>query len=168
MKKEGTPSLETRIRYIEDMLAIYQLISAYGPAVDSGSLKEAAELWTEDGVYDIPGIGTFLGRTGIVEMLEGPLHQSLIHGGSAHILSQPHVTISGDKAVATHYGRVYTPKENSFGLFRVIATRWELVRTENDWKCERRINCLLDGRAESRALLAQGIAESFATADKPA
>ena len=161
-KRKRKETIEQRLQRMEDMFEIYQLITAYGPSVDSGSAREAAELWTEDGSYEIPGIGSFPGHAGIIGMLEGELHQTLIHGGCAHIISMPHVTLDGDRAVATNYGRVYVRKEDGFGLFRVIATRWELARTDEGWKCVTRINELLDGRPEARALLARGVAESRA------
>lgn len=163
---DNETALERRLRKIEDMLAIYQAISAYGPAVDGGALEEAAELWTEQGSYEVPGAGSFHGRAGIVEMLGGELHQSLIRGGCAHILSMPHVTIQKDRAVAINYGRVYVREEDGFALYRVIASRWEFVRTEVGWMVERRINQLLDGREEARFMLAQGIAESRWTASQ--
>ena len=150
-------SMEERLGRIEDQLEIYQLISKYGPSVDSGSFQDAADLWTDDGVYEIPGVGSFSGHDGIFSLLEADLHQKLIHGGSAHVLSLPYVTIDADTAVATNYGRVYTPNADGFGIFRAIAIRWEFVRTETGWRCVRRINQLLDGRQEARDLLAQGL-----------
>lgn len=90
-------------------------------------------------------------------MLEGELHQSLIAGGSAHVLSLPYVVVEGDEAVATNYGRVYVPKPDGFGIFRTIASRWEFERRAGGWECVRRINELLDGCAEARELLARGL-----------
>jgi hypothetical protein len=154
-ERTDTGSLEERLRRVEDTLAIYQVISAYGPAADSGSLTEAADLWTEEGVYDIPGIGSFSGRADIIKLLAGELHQSLIAGGSAHVMSMPHVRISGDNAVAINYAHVYVPKDGEFGIFRVVASRWEMIRQNDSWRIHRRTNHLLDGRAEARQLLAE-------------
>jgi hypothetical protein len=39
--------LETRLRAVEDELAIMRLLSSYGPAVDSGSAAEAAAQWVD-------------------------------------------------------------------------------------------------------------------------
>ena len=44
--------LADRVRALEDNIEITQLAAQYGPAVDSGSGKAAAALWTEDGVFD--------------------------------------------------------------------------------------------------------------------
>ena len=46
-------ALERRIGLLEDQVAIYQLMAAYGPAADSGSTERATSLWAEDGVYDL-------------------------------------------------------------------------------------------------------------------
>jgi hypothetical protein len=151
------PTIEERLRRVEDQLAIYQVISKYGPAVDSGRFQDAADIWAADGVYEIPGVGSFTGPEGILALLDADLHQQLIHGGSAHVLSLPYVAITGDTAVATNYGRVYVPSADGFGVFRAIATRWEFVRTEDGWRCLRRVNELLDGRQQARDLLAQGL-----------
>lgn len=159
---KGAASLAQRLQRVEDMLAIYELISSYGPAVDSDCCEEAAKLWTEDGRYEIPGIGHCNGRREIQQLFEGEMHQALIMGGAAHVLSMPHVRLDGDTAVATHYAQVFVPQKGkegngAFGIYRTVATRWELVRTDGGWKCKRRINHLLDGRSEARELLAQGV-----------
>ena len=46
-EEDAVPTLKERISLIEDRLEIYNVISKYGPAVDSGSLQTAAELWSE-------------------------------------------------------------------------------------------------------------------------
>ena len=43
--------LSETVRVLQDEREIIQLISSYGPAVDSGSSEAAAAIWTEDGVY---------------------------------------------------------------------------------------------------------------------
>ena len=46
-------SLLARVELLEDKLAITELLTTYSPAVDSGSADEVANLWLEDGVYDV-------------------------------------------------------------------------------------------------------------------
>ena len=48
-------ALEAKVHDLEDQVALYQLMSAYGPLVDSGDADATAGLWTEDGVYDWGG-----------------------------------------------------------------------------------------------------------------
>ena len=48
-------ALERRLRDVEDQLAIYRLLAAYGLAVDSRTEAATAGLWTETGRYDYGG-----------------------------------------------------------------------------------------------------------------
>jgi hypothetical protein len=44
--EEAVRRLEERVSLLEDQVELYQLISSYGPAVDSGSGDVAAGIWT--------------------------------------------------------------------------------------------------------------------------
>ena len=149
-------ALEARLRRCEDQLALYQLIMTYGPAVDSGSSEVASRLWTEEGVYDAQ-VGAWSGRQAIAGMIEGPGHQALIHDGAAHVAAMPLLSIDGDTAVATCYFHLYVRDGDGFRPWRVTATRWEFVRQPDGWRITSRVNRLLDGGQEARALLARGI-----------
>lgn len=150
-------SVEDRLQHVEDMLEIYQLVSRYGPSVDSGSSAAAGELWTETGTYEVPGVGVFEGSKGVENMLEGSIHQTLMANGCAHVMAMPTVTIDGDTAVANGYCFLFTHNDAAFGVARLSATRWEMVRTGKGWRIQRRINELLDGREAPRELLARGL-----------
>lgn len=151
-------ALERKLEQLRDHLAIYQLISAFGPAIDSGSSRRTAELWIEDGTYDAQ-VGSFTGRDAIAEMVDGPIVQGQIHSGTAHVIGMPHIEISGDTAVATSYARVYRrdAANDGFRVWRVTANRWDLVRTPQGWRVHLRTNRLLDGSEEARELLRAGI-----------
>jgi hypothetical protein len=149
--------LQARVQRLDDQAAIYQLIANYGPAADSGWSEAAASLWTEDGTYDAQ-VGTWQGHEAIAGMIAGATHQSYIHDGCAHVLTMPYIAIDGDTAVATCYGLLFRNDGPNFRIWRVTATRWELVRTAAGWRIEHRVNKLLDGDAQARALLRQGIA----------
>lgn len=165
--------LESRLRELEDRLEIYQLLSAYGPLVDSGDAEATADLWVADGVYDWgggpkPADGTPVAREGwagaaysraeIAEMVRGPGHRSIIAGGAGHVIGLPHVQLSGDTAVATGYARLYRWDGAKFEVARVSANRWELVRTAAGWRVAVRTNRVLDGGADPRTLLRAGVA----------
>ena len=100
------------LRVLEDEREIIRLISAYGPAVDSGQSEAAAALWTEDGVYDTDS-AVWSGRAEIAGMVEGDFHQKLIAEGAAQCLGVPHIRISGHRAVATCYSRVFRHGEEA-------------------------------------------------------
>jgi hypothetical protein len=170
---ERLARLEERLRALEDRLEIYQLLSAYGPLVDSGDAEATAGLWVDDGVYDWGGgpkpadgapvagegwAGAAYSRAEIADMVRGPGHQSIIAGGAGHVIGLPHVQLAGDSAVATGYARLYRWDGAQFVVVRVSANRWELVRTEAGWRVATRTNRVLDGGAEPRALLRAGVA----------
>jgi ketosteroid isomerase-like protein len=150
-------AMESRIRHLEDQVAIYQLMASYGPAVDSGSTDVATALWAEDGVYDLHS-RVMVGRAAIAEELEGEWHQGLIAHGSGHIVSMPHLVIDGDAAVATCHSRLYRREGDGYRVISASANRWEFVRGERGWRVTRRVSRRLDGSDGSHALLAQGVA----------
>ena len=162
-------ALEARIRHLEDQVQLYQIMSAYGPLVDSGDAEATAALWTEDGIYDWGGgadstaagvtegpQGAASGGAQIAAMVRGDYHQAIIKGGAAHVMGLPHVAIDGDEAVAISYSRLYRRDGDSFRVWRAGANRWEFVRTPAGWRVKRRINRLLDGQEEGRRLLRSG------------
>jgi hypothetical protein len=164
-------ALETRLRDLEDQVAIYQLMSAYGPLVDSGDAEATAALWIEDGVYDWGGgpksaegtpmkegaAGAAYDRAAIADMVRGPYHQEIIQGGAGHVIGLPHIVIDGDTAIATSYSRLYRRDGDNFRTWRVGANRWEFVRTAEGWRVKQRINRVLNGSAEARELLRAGV-----------
>lgn len=146
--------LETRLRKIEDQLAIYQVIAAYGPAVDGLSAPGLAPLWTEDGVYDAGGKAPYESRDAVVTLLEQEPHATYVASGCGHVSSLPVVSVDGDTAVATNHSRVYQHDGEQWRVVRASANRWELVRTGEGWQVKRRTNRPLDGSAAPRELLA--------------
>jgi hypothetical protein len=146
-------ALEARLRVLEDERAIRQLITAYGPLVDSGASAEAAALWEPDGVYDIANTSVAQGHAAIAALFDGAFHQHLIANGAAHTLGPAHIVIDGARAVATCYSVVFAWNKVGFVPTRVAANRWELVRDMEQWRVQRRFNRLLDGAESSRVLL---------------
>jgi hypothetical protein len=153
-----TASLEERIQRIEDQLAIYQVISAYGPSADATNMEVIKQLWHEDGIYDVDGHGYFVGHDGLQQGFDADFHLMLVDHGSGHTSTLPHVLIEGDRAVATHHGTLFQHKDGTFELIRLIASRWELVRAPDErfgWQVSRRTNRLLDGSAPARELFSR-------------
>ena len=140
---ERFAALERRIALLEDQVAIYQLMAAYGPAADSGSTDRATTLWAEDGIYDLHS-RVMTGRGEIAQ-------------GSGHIVSMPHVVVEGDQAVATCHSRLYRREGEAYRVISCSANRWEFVRGARGWQVKRRISRRLDGSEGSHALLAEGI-----------
>uniref|UniRef100_UPI003F9976F1 nuclear transport factor 2 family protein n=1 Tax=Mycobacterium sp. TaxID=1785 RepID=UPI003F9976F1 len=69
--------LEQRLRQVEDELAVFRLLAAYGPLADAGAL------WAADGEYDVEG-WRMRSRGAIAEMLRSDAHWELLTGGCSH------------------------------------------------------------------------------------
>jgi uncharacterized protein (TIGR02246 family) len=145
--------LSARLRELEDREAIRNLIASYGPAVDRGDSMGGAEFFAENGAYDVGGYGVHRGHAAIAELFDGDVHQGLIMNGASHFLSPMRIDLSGDAAVAVGYSVVFTWADGAFKAHRIAANRWELARTGGDWRVTLRVNRLLDGAEEARALL---------------
>ncbi|WP_369034366.1 nuclear transport factor 2 family protein [Streptomyces adonidis] len=149
-------TLAAQVRLLQDQLEITQLVAQYGPAVDSGSGEAAAELWTEDGVFDaIPHLA-MRGRAEILGMVHGTGHQSVIAGGCGHVLTAPHIVVDGDEATGRSHALHlrWDADAGRFWVFQVSANTWRWVRTERGWRIAERVNANLDGSPGPRAMLA--------------
>lgn len=152
MNEDRIVALEARLKKLEDEREIARLIGAYGPLVDSGSASETAELWSPDGVYDVDEIHLD-GRDQIAAMVHSEAHQGLIHNGCAHLLGSPHVTVDDDEAVAVCHSLLIVRAKGRYVVRRATANHWLLRRGEDGWRVAARTSRILDGGAQSRALL---------------
>lgn len=150
--------LSARVATLEDHREIAALIASYGPAVDAAIPEAVGAIWTEDGIYDVDVV-MLAGRGEIEAMVTGEMHQGFVRQGCAHVLEPADIHIDGDTAVATAKSMlvVADPGGDGFTVARATANRWELDRVEGTWRCRKRIARVLDGRAESRELLARGV-----------
>lgn len=142
-----------RLRALEDREAIRELIARYGPLADSGDAAGVAALFAEDGVYAVGGMGEAQGRAAIAALISGPVHQSLMADGCAHLLTNPVIELDGDRALARCHSVVFRHDEGEWIPVRVAANRWEMARGVSGWQVARRDNVLLDGSAAARLLL---------------
>ncbi|MBV9952899.1 MAG: nuclear transport factor 2 family protein [Acidimicrobiia bacterium] len=151
-------ALEERLRHLEDHIEITQLVARYGPAVDSGSAAATADLWTEDGAFDAVPWLQMRGRADIEGMVESDGHQQLIEGGCGHVLTVPHVSIDGDRAIGRSYALNirWDADADRFWVARVSANTWRWRRTGDGWRIEERVNANLDGTPGHREMLAPG------------
>ncbi|AQA22569.1 snoaL-like domain protein [Rhodococcus sp. MTM3W5.2] len=151
-------ALAARVQLLEDQLDLMRIISAYGPAVDSGESAAVAGMWTEDGVYDVD-TGSLRGHVEIEAMVLSKPHQSYIQAGSGHLVGPPHIDIDGDTAVATCHSQLvlHEPESGTYRVARITANRWEFARVDGQWKVTVRTSRLLDGWAEAREILAAGV-----------
>lgn len=149
--------LERRLRRVEDERAIERLIASYGPLVDAGEAEAAANLWAEDGSYDVEG--WYMGnREEVAAMVRSDAHQGLIRRGCCHFLGPAVVTVDGDDAVAVCESVLVTRHEDGFVVSRAGANHFRLRRSDGRWVIVARRTRGLNGNAEARELLAMGVA----------
>lgn len=150
-------ALETEVQHLRDCEAIRQLLASYGPLADTADTAEGrgamGALFSDDGVYDLGDEWQARGPEAIGELLNNPDHLALVANGSAHVMGLPYLTVTGDTATALSYSRVYRHENGEFTVWRVSANRWECARIEGRWRVTRRVNRLLDGNAQAKALL---------------
>jgi hypothetical protein len=151
--EERLAALEARVRATEDQLGIMRLLATYGPAVDCGESRPAAELWTDSGVYDVGDVSRAEGQEAIAALYDADFHQGLIRAGAAHVTVPAQITVMGDSAVAVGHSIVFRWGQNGYDAWRVSANRWTLVRTEDGWRIAERFNRALDGSPEARETL---------------
>jgi uncharacterized protein (TIGR02246 family) len=142
--------LTRRVARLEDELAIHKLIVRYGLGVDVGDAEAAADVFTEDGVYDVD-VGKMEGRPAVEAMVQSPRHQAMV-GHCAHQMG-PFVIDVGDDgtAVATGYSRVYLHTPAGTHVYRVSLNRWELMKRDGTWLIARRTTRVL-GHGEAAAI----------------
>jgi hypothetical protein len=178
MPEAAAPAtVEERIRAIEDRLAIYNLVASHPPSADTAAQSYIQSVFTEDAVLDLGGAKTAAGNLAISELSQRPAHRQAIKAGLAHFAGLPHVTIDGDRAVATSYLQIVAPHPSAeeievpahgvsrgYRIHRIGANRWELVRTAHGWKIERRTYRTLDGTEPALDILRRALAPAGATA----
>ncbi|MGV0699393.1 nuclear transport factor 2 family protein [Mycolicibacter sinensis] len=157
MTDQRLADLERRLQRIEDERAIERMIACYGPLVDAGDAGATAALWSDDGVYDVED-WLMQGRNDIAAMVRSSGHQNLINRGCVHFLGPAVVTVHGDDAVAVCASTLLVKRETGYQVARGGANYFHLRRkSEASWQIVKRITRRLDGSAESRALLADGV-----------
>lgn len=145
-----------RLRRLEDHLAIYQVVCAYGYAVDGLNAEAVGDCYLASGVYAVGDVGRIEGRGPIAAITRSLGHLAYVEAGCAHMSSLPHVVIDGDRAVATCHTMVPMHGDAGFFIGRLSASRIELERQcDGVWRISLRENFLLDGNPAGPALLAR-------------
>ena len=166
-----TPSLEARLRAIEDRLEIYNLIASHPPSADTAADFYTEAVYVADGVFDRgAGLTSAVGAHDIGAITQTPAHQQAIADGIAHFPGLPIIELDGDRAIVTSYLQLLYPdrkgedrelanhgSSRGYRVHRVVANRWELVRTDAGWKIARRTLRPLDSSPEGRDILRRAL-----------
>lgn len=173
MSAGNSVDLETRLRALEDKLAIYELIASHPPSADTGSADYTMSVYRDDGAFDRgPELDGARGAKAIAAFIQRPEHLAAIRGGLAHFGGLPMVDLRGDVATATSYLMIMhldhqgdardLPNHGTstgYRIHRVVVNRWELERCEGRWRVAGRTLLPVDGTDPPLALLRQGLGE---------
>jgi len=173
MNSPSVPDLESRIRAIEDKLAIYELIASHPPSADTGHADYTLSVYREDGVFDRgPTLDGAKGARDIAAFITRPQHDEAIRGGLAHFTGLPLIDLRGDTAVVTSYLMIVhldhegRPRElpnhgvsMGYRIHRAVVNRWELERHDGRWMIAKRTLLPVDGSEIHGELLRKGLDE---------
>jgi len=132
-------SLEDRVRRLEDRQEILQSLIDYGELLDTRDLDAWAELWAEDGEFEMSTGRLAKGRQSIKDMLAAVIATST--ESVLHMEINPRITLDGDQASSTMLYAVAKTQDD--GLTRVIFLghhHSRHVRTADGWKISYRRN----------------------------
>lgn len=130
-----SPTLEERLRRLEDILAIQQLFIDYGLALDTGDLDQYAQLFATQGTVNLGPIGRATGRNEIRALMAQTL-EGLV-GSSFHIVSSPQITLHGDTATSQVMWTVIHRDKNGQPQVTMIGKHHdELIREDGEWKIQ--------------------------------
>ncbi|MFC7446420.1 nuclear transport factor 2 family protein [Rhodococcus daqingensis] len=138
----ATGSLEERLGAVEDTLAILRLEGAYAPSWDAGDGPAWAELFCEDGVFEVVAVGdapalTIRGHSELSRFCT----EFTAHTTGIHLLSPPSITLDGDTASArVHFEFRSGSRSESQTLHAHVAGHYtvEYRRTADGWRIGRR------------------------------
>lgn len=173
MNPNSLADFETRLRTIEDKLAIYELIASHPPSADTGAADYTVSVYREDGVFDRgPTLDGAKGAKEIAAFILRPEHREAIRGGLAHFTGLPLIDLRGDTAIVTSYLMIVhldhegEPRElanhgvsTGYRIHRAVVNRWELERHDGRWMIAKRTLLPVDGSEIHQALLRRGLSD---------
>ncbi len=129
-------ALEARLRQLEDLEAIRQLLVDYARCLDGGDHAGYADLFTEDGELTAR-LGQAKGRDAIRALLDDRL------GGprktAFHLVGNPSITVEGDRATSDALWAYITHDEQGYPMILQLGHYAdELARENGRWRFVRR------------------------------
>ena len=132
-----TDDLHARLQRLEDLQSINALFVEYGHHLDAGDLEAYADCITDDGELLLGPIGRATGREAIKAMM-APTLTGLV-GNSFHLITNPRVTLDGDRASAVVMWSVVQRDADHRPVLQMIGRHEdELVRDGDRWRFRRR------------------------------
>lgn len=122
------------------LAGVQNAIAAYTHALDAGRADVVSELFTEDGVAEIAGQGTFEGRDAIRKGYEAFAPQApQLHLVGNTILTSP----PGDEVTASSSLVFFLRGEAGWAPLLVGSYEDTLVRADGGWKFRKRVTTFL-------------------------
>lgn len=110
-------------------------MAAYTHALDDGRTDDVVATYCDDGVFDMPGMGTFKGRDALREAYEGWKPQQ----PQRHLVENTHVRDWNDhEATAVSDVVLLVQDEKRWGVQFVARYHDTLHRADGTWKFHRR------------------------------
>ncbi len=142
----SAPSLEARVKRLEDRAEIEDLLLQYGRALDHRDFAAYSQLFAADGEWS-GSTGTFKGPAQIKAAMEAAFPTpapgttpvaGAAAGSSFHLLTNAIIDIDGDRATATSKWTFVRVVDNKPVM--ALAGRYDdtLIRTGGHWKILRR------------------------------
>jgi uncharacterized protein (TIGR02246 family) len=136
----ATPTLELRVRAIEDQIAIERLLKDYGRTLDARDFAAYAALFARDGEWK-GALGAYKGPAAIqaaMEKIFADAATDIPRGRNFHVMSNFIIEVHGDRATA-HSSFIFY-KMNGNAPEPAVAGRYEdeLVRERGAWRFLRR------------------------------
>lgn len=88
---------------LEEKDAIRELMARYCFLIDGARYREWTELFTEDGVFEVPHVGTFQGRATLLRFAKSIPLDDEGRPGFKHCVLNSIVEVDGDRAAAQSY-----------------------------------------------------------------
>ncbi len=136
----ASPALETRIRIIEDHIAVERLLKEYGRTLDARDFAAYAALFARTGEWK-GALGTYRGPAAIQAAMEKIFTDAaadIPKGKNFHVMSNFIIDVHADRATARSTFIFY--KMNGNTPEAAVAGRYEdeLVRENGAWRFQRR------------------------------
>jgi hypothetical protein len=128
----ATPSIEARLREIEDRLEIYTLIAAHPPSADTGAAFCTSYIYFEDGKFDRgEGLPGAVGNEAIGALVRTEEHQAAINGGLRFARREPSTLVRGGAALQSDDQCRYLRKRDTAHTAGVDVDRSLRIATVN-------------------------------------
>ena len=133
MENKALAELEARVTRMEDIEAVKQLKALYCEICDDDhNPDKIVTIFTEDGIWEGPGIGTATGHAEIRALFEN--FQSMM-SFSQHMTMNPRIRVDGNTAHATWYFfGPFTFRKNNQARWQATRYHEAYVKADGNWK----------------------------------